>query len=69
MSVRPIAHFPPLAPLPEPRLWCRFGWHWWRSVTVYVGASTTSAGEEAGTAKQCRWCLRLDVTGLEDTRS
>ena len=66
--MRPICHYPPLAPLPAPRLWCRMGWHWWRSVTVYTGASTTSAGKELGTGKQCAWCLRLSPEAVKELR-
>jgi hypothetical protein len=44
------------------------GWHWWRTVTVYVGASTTTAGKERGTAKQCSMCLRLSADAVKELR-
>lgn len=63
--IRRAVFFPPLAPLPAPSIWCRYGWHRWRDAVLFVGASATSAGEERGTVQQCASCLRLDVTGLE----
>ena len=64
--MRVICHYPPLAPLPEPGWLCRYGWHWWRTVTVYTGASTTSAGKELGVGKQCRRCLRLSPDAVKE---